>query len=532
MTQQTVREVLEVPRSVYSVAGPTWLLIAVVAAIPIFWFGFAGLAKNWVLPEFRLKAFVPLFSLLLFLQVLRSVPPRQVSDRTEWLGVGLLMLALSVAIAGNQIKIDDLVFGPIVPWVAALIVVVFGLGRGVAFWAPIASLSLMLPLPQFVVAPLHGFLASLSTGMGTGLLRLVGVPVRLEGQIIDFGVFQIRVAEATSGVVNLLPLLLVFFFFSCFFRGPLWSRVLPLLLVVPALVLLNAGRIAAMGLSIRHGDVAAVDRIVDFSGEWVLFAICVLLIMSIVVACERLAGHCGSLLQRFDVDLSAAVGQVRRISNLRSTRPLIAAASLSVLLCAVFELVSFRPSVQIERASFQLFPPEIDGWSGSKSEIDPSTARVLNADDYVLIDYYRHDQQAGVNFWSAFYNVQEPDKMAIHSPEICLPGDGWNILSLDRVELPLKFRGERLPVNRAVIHRGSEQALVYYWFEGRGRTMANERAARLLTKLDDLILGRSDGALVRFTTPILPQESEQQADDRIMRLLEPTLAHLPRFIPD
>jgi hypothetical protein len=37
---------------------------------------------------------------------------------------------------------------------------------------------------------------------------------------------------------------------------------------------------------------------------------------------------------------------------------------------------------------------------------------------------------------------------------------------------------------------------------------------------------------VRFTTPILAGEDESAADARIVRLMEPMLDRLPRFIPD
>jgi hypothetical protein len=52
-----------------------------------------------------------------------------------------------------------------------------------------------------------------------------------------------------------------------------------------------------------------------------------------------------------------------------------------------------------------------------------------------------------------------------------------------------------------------------------------------MVKVDSLIMGRTDGALVRFVTPILDGEPEAEAEERILRLMEPTLPQVRRFVP-
>jgi len=74
-------------------------------------------------------------------------------------------------------------------------------------------------------------------------------------------------------------------------------------------------------------------------------------------------------------------------------------------------------------------------------------------------------------------------------------------------------------VNRAVIQKGLEQQLVYYWFEQRGRRITNDFAAKLTVVYDSITIDRTDGALVRFITPILSGEPEGTADARLQRLM-------------
>ncbi len=162
--------------------GVLWLALAVLSAFPVFWFGLEKLPEEWMRPEFRLKPIVPFVSLLLFLQVSRSVPPATESDRTRWLGVALIAGSIMIAAIGNLVDIDDLVFVPLVPWIAGLILTTFGVRRGLLFWAPVASLFLMLPLPHFIVDPIQKYLADLTSLVGLDLLRILKVPALLEGR--------------------------------------------------------------------------------------------------------------------------------------------------------------------------------------------------------------------------------------------------------------------------------------------------------------------------------------------------------------
>jgi hypothetical protein len=49
--------------------------------------------------------------------------------------------------------------------------------------------------------------------------------------------------------------------------------------------------------------------------------------------------------------------------------------------------------------------------------------------------------------------------------------------------------------------------------------------------VDSLIMGRTDGALVRYVTPIGVDEPEADADARLLRFMKLSLKPLPRFVP-
>ena len=73
--------------------------------------------------------------------------------------------------------------------------------------------------------------------------------------------------------------------------------------------------------------------------------------------------------------------------------------------------------------------------------------------------------------------------------------------------------------------------MVYYWFEQKGRKVAWDFAAKLLLVYDGITTGRKDGAIVRLTTLIRPNERDATAAARLEDMVKAVVPTLPRFIP-
>jgi EpsI family protein len=129
--------------------------------------------------------------------------------------------------------------------------------------------------------------------------------------------------------------------------------------------------------------------------------------------------------------------------------------------------------------------------------LDENTERVLQADRYLLRSY--EFSGAPVDVLVAFYASQETGH-TIHSPLNCLPGTGWTWSSRDLENIPTSS-GQTITVNRNIATLDGEQLLVYYWYQSRGRVTASDYRNKFLLVRDALVLHRSDGALVRVTTP-------------------------------
>lgn len=203
---------------------------------------------------------------------------------------------------------------------------------------------------------------------------------------------------------------------------------------------------------------------------------------------------------------------------------------LVLLLSAVAFLHSrAHPELEIEREPFTAFPPSFNGWSGHDLEIEPAVMEVLRADDAMVRLYFPNDGRPPVDLYMAYFKSQRTGA-TIHSPQNCLPGAGWAPVESGRLVID-GLDGEPITVNRFRIAKGMDQRLVLYWYQSHGRVVASEYWAKFFLVADAIRLNRTDGALVRVTTPIAQGETPAEAESRLIEFVRHTVRELPRFIP-
>jgi EpsI family protein len=62
--------------------------------------------------------------------------------------------------------------------------------------------------------------------------------------------------------------------------------------------------------------------------------------------------------------------------------------------------------------------------------------------------------------------------------------------------------GRTYPMNRYLLGKEGAQALVYYWYQGRGRIEASEYTVKWNLMRDAAVHGRTEEALVRVVVPV------------------------------
>lgn len=178
------------------------------------------------------------------------------------------------------------------------------------------------------------------------------------------------------------------------------------------------------------------------------------------------------------------------------------------------------------QAPLAALPRVIEDFRGTDLTINPDELAIAGTTSS-LHRVYTRDSTAQFSVYVGYYDRQRQGQ-TIHSPKNCLPGAGWEPLESRREALP-GLAGVPIQVNRFVIANKQQRALVYYWYQGRGRTESNEYRVKLDLIRDSALRRRSEEALVRIVLPLTGAEAET---DALARRLVPQLhQELVKILP-
>lgn len=510
--------------------GMAWFVLALASAGVYFQTGVGALARAWVLPEYSHGPLIPILSLFLFLRHLKRVPilAGPVTDRGA--GVAVILFAMLLGGVGRLLQIDDFAAYAMILWTGGMLLLSFGWRQGKQFWPPVLHLVYMLPLPGVLYYGLSTWLQWVSSNLGVWFLQQLAVPVFLDGNIIDLGVYKLQVAEACSGLRYLFPILSFSYIFAVLYRGPVWHKAVLLISAAPITVVMNSVRIAIAGAVVDRYGTAFVEGVTHFMEGWVIFVACVAILFALARIMLLLNPSRMGLIEALDLDFDGLWGQAQRLRLIEPSRALIVVALIGAVGAVAWQVLPGRPMAQVVREPFYAFPVQLGSWRASPpQQLDPQTAKVLAADDYLSVSLVKPGERQPVDLFMAWYKDQMTG--GTHSPTICLPSAGWEIAGLRSVAAPEGVAGAPFTLNRTVIQKGMARMLVYYWYDQQGTRTASSYYAKLLMTLSKVGRGRSDGAIVRLITPIAPGETEAVAEARLQEAMKAVVVPLPRFLP-
>jgi EpsI family protein len=127
-----------------------------------------------------------------------------------------------------------------------------------------------------------------------------------------------------------------------------------------------------------------------------------------------------------------------------------------------------------------------------------------------------------------YYDHQTQGK-TIHSPKNCLPGSGWE--ALEAAPFAVTTASGPVTVNQYLLQNKNQQALVFYWYQGRGRVAASEYQVKWELLRDAALRGRSEEALVRVVVFLNDKVTESQAIDQASRVASDLVPAVFRALP-
>lgn len=202
-----------------------------------------------------------------------------------------------------------------------------------------------------------------------------------------------------------------------------------------------------------------------------------------------------------------------------------------VLLAGTALLLRARNGAELvpSRSPLNSFPHSWGGWTSKDVVLEPDVRDVLGPGDFLLRSYNNAASDKGVNLFIAYFPSQRTGD-TIHSPKNCLPGSGWTPVESDRILIDVRGHAPFL-ANRYVIAQGQKRQLVLYWYWAHNRAVASEYAAKFYLISDSIRMHRTDGSLVRVTTPIAENESLESAQQTLLSFSSNVVPLLNTYVP-
>lgn len=164
--------------------------------------------------------------------------------------------------------------------------------------------------------------------------------------------------------------------------------------------------------------------------------------------------------------------------------------------------------------SLDSIPMTLGGRVGVTGEIRPEEVAAAGVTNYLRRVFPAAAAQFEI--YVGYYEHQTQGR-SIHSPKNCLPGSGWEALLQRTTDVPGSGGGS-YTVNRYLLQNKEQRALVFYWYQGRGRVAASEYRVKWELLRDAATRGRTEEALVRIVVFLDPQTTEAAAEELARRV--------------
>lgn len=191
-----------------------------------------------------------------------------------------------------------------------------------------------------------------------------------------------------------------------------------------------------------------------------------------------------------------------------------------LLLCGLY-----ARDLEAERA-FTRQNPDLKGlptafgdWISEDYPISPSVAKVLGADVTLQRRYWT---PAGheVSLFVAYFSQQAVNSQ-IHSPRHCVPGSGWDIVSMEKTSI--RPAGQSQDATRMLLSHENQSYEMLYWFRTRGGVITGEYGLKWDLVMNSLRRRPTDAAFIRYTAAVGDSARLTEVMNRVEPALEQTL---------
>jgi EpsI family protein len=508
---------------------PFFIHFVVLLALFLLLYGslFPRLVRDWYEHQYASHGVLVLFISAYLLwdkrKLLRSLPIRFAS-----VGSVLLFLGATIGVIGFTIDDDFTVRCAMLITLAGLVLFLVGRAYFKVLLFPLAYLFFMIPPPYAAIKEITYHLRMFDAKYATYILQASGIPVYRDAHLLHLPNITLEIADGCSGIASLFAMVAL---------GIVYVYLVPLkksskLLLIGETIILpivaNLTRIVVVSASVYfYGPAMLQSFLHSFSGTFT-FLLSVLLFLCLGEFFRRRDTEEISL-SLIGTDEKSRLPEERNQLSSSYTLPNLS-SSLFLVNTAVLMLAIYLSSFSDRTNRFglglnlQKVPEQLASFKASQ-ENWPDRYGDPNASSSVSRVYERSKYEKIELFVG--YRAEQWSTARLLSPRLHLP-EGWEYVLIDAEELRVGRSG-LIRANWLLTQKVDLKRLVLYWYEAKGDTFISEIWYRISLVKRLFLEGHTDGSVIRIATPVLQNETIDQAKNRIRELvgyLQPELTQL------
>ena len=159
-------------------------------------------------------------------------------------------------------------------------------------------------------------------------------------------------------------------------------------------------------------------------------------------------------------------------------------------------------------------------WHGEDVQLDERTYEILETRNVLYREYRTQPDSPRVDLCIVF---SQANRKAPHPPEVCYTGAGAHVDRRPPETLEWPRTGQPIQGNSLLVMHRQSREVVLYWYLAGSRLMTSYYGQQLAIMWAQLTGRPSQSALIRFSTPIVNESSDQA----MVRLRSFALTTLP-----
>jgi len=503
----------------------SFLSILFVAA---YWIPLKAIVRTWMTNgDYSYGFIIPFIAGYLVWEKRDSL--EDVPVKSSWGVLPVLVLFLLVSLYGILGSSGN-VARPAIPFLVILFVAFcFGVELAKHLILPLGFLIFMIPVPDVLERTLGIYLKSVSTKLGGECIRVLHIPVHISGNVIDLGMRQLDVVDACNGMRYLFPLLAIGILYAHFYQRAAWKRWFCIFATLPIAVLTNGLRIGVTGILFDSYGTEAAEGFMHSFSAWVIFLVSFLFLY--------LTGRILDLFPPYGRRNGAGVLRKGRlgysfVTRRDDTHPACFVSIALLLLVAVLSWSTKAiPAVKL-RVGIADFPSAFAGWEGRGEEVERELILKSGAEE-AFRGTYRNGQEEEIALFLGYRSTAFlENENFFHSPSVCLPASGWEIVrSATRSVGTVPVFGE-LTVAEIQMEEMGRKQLVYFWFQTKSRATPDKDINRFHLTLHAIQRDNTHDLFVMQVTPLRVGETIEDAERRMDRFASDMVGALTRFLSE